>query len=293
MLLNSATQGGGIHAVGGRLRVSGSNNQPASVSSNLLGGGIEGQAVNFSARNASISGNIGDGVRLFFSSYLIDRSDDCHAVDRCSRISSNTRRGITATLSQGAVLQTFVEDNGGSGVQVLSGSFTISNSVVADNNVLFDESAILVATGSANILQSTVVGADRAQPLIVAANAQVESRNSILWRRNDSGSTVFPIRGTGDIELECGIVDSISNPPSSVSGIRVFEQDPRFQSLNDDNFHLSEDSPAIDRCEVLQPRERDIDREERGFDVPGAGGFFTDDIGADEFQGIAEAEATG
>lgn len=284
---NAAQSGGGIFAASSTLILSGTSGHPATVDSNTAGGGITASSTTLSAKNASISGNVGSGIDLTSSNLLIDRADNCFDDDRCSQVSGNSGSGVVVRDSFAAILQTYIEGNG-SAIRVIETSgatLILSNSVLA-NNSPNGGPAIFASGGDLSLFQSTIIGERRDRGLIGGLVSHLDLRNTLLWRRSPAGvgAPVFPILATGPVELDCGIFDSTSDPGSNVSGIRVFEQDPSFVDLPGGDYHLRSDSPAIDRCEPLSPPERDIDRQERGADIAGVGDpTFPDDIGADEF----------
>jgi hypothetical protein len=306
---NTATFGGGIAAFNGSVvNLYGSSSHPALVDGNIAssdGGGVYISESTVVARDSWITnntaGDLGGGVAVSLGgSFGAVRTlgENCHDVDRCSRLSGNVANG---TVGGGAVL---VEGNGVADIR---------QTYIEANQADFGSVARVAGAGSQLLLEGDVIAGNVGNSVIQQGAQSFVRAAFVTSARNTAGGQVgFYANETGDTQTL--IHSSIINDPlvwgGGVNGATHFYDcllvasslglanpgqlvtvaDPQLRDPAAGDFHLDLGSPAIDYCDTFTytPQNSDIDKETRGTDLPSApNGVGVYDLGADEWSEAA------
>jgi len=293
----AANRGAGIYATGGsRIDLWGDASGPARVAANgLLGGasGIRatGSGTRVLAENAHILGNGGNGI--FVDEGVLFRmertlGDDCHTVDRCSRLSGNGS-AFFARESTLEISGTYIEDNRAVGRSFRS-VVRAEGLVVARNGSPDDPPRIAMGVDDSDsrIAFTTFVDNEFRESLIAQVRGTLELYSSIV---SQPSPAVFdqddsPITSIFD----CLIVNDASTLPATTTRTLELDHGPLFADLENGDYHLTLLSPAIDFCDdsVYSPEFPDIDGDLRGVDAGAPSGELVWDLGADELIPVPE-----
>lgn len=282
-----------------------------------FGGGVrvEGPGTRFTAIDADIARNtafLGAAIDARLGAKVVVKrgaSTDCRRFETalspapCSRIRNNDSPNHIVTLydenTSAEITQTFIHGNmagdGGSSAVLFdiggaeTGSTltaTIEGSVIHDNESSFflfwvrGRAALDIEWSSVadNAVSNVSIGAlfgndENGQ----SGYPPIRINSSIVWQ---PGSTISEPEGAENFFFDCNIAHDIAIP-GQVS--RSLAADPLFVDPLDGNYHVREDSPAVDFCDesVSSSQEPDMDGEQRGVSVtPGTSTPF--DAGADE-----------
>ncbi len=311
LFLNDAAESGGAAYLkgGSRMEFTGSTSVLAVLSLNtaLLDGGAVYQTgdSDFVAITTQIVDNMAgrNGGALFQDSgdaIIIgdERGVGC-GLDRCSRIESNRADGQGGAIYQtgGGVLvrRTWIMDNSspdGAVIKSEGGSADFDSVIVARNR---DATTIMrLKNGDYTITRSTFADNEDMADTILFTSATAFLRGTIFWESQGDAFDFFG--GATAWSADCMLARSL---PGATTGPTIFD-DPLFVDPNNDDYHLSPASPAIDVCADLLtplginllPEHKDIDYQERGIDFAGrqdvSGPY---DIGADEYYDVIFANS--
>jgi len=315
--------GGGIYAASdSNINLNGTINHPASVSNNQTlssslsasGGGIYASGLGTIVRgtNARIDDNFspkyGAGVAIDdHAVFIMDRTNEpCWDNDKCSSISNNyTNDNNSGAAAGGFNNAAFVEINR----TVISGNrsnyasvFTIgsASTVSMEGNLIVNNtsnsqpfSAELFSLfgqvnngGTLNFLYNTV------------SDNNTDNTFKLFGQDSDQNLKVLHsiINGTGDILTTTGNMNHnilwgclIVHENQSLLG-SVFQSlilNPSFLDIQNGDYHLSSNSPAIDFCDdsITPASNNDLNNQPRGIDDKNSQNFLgTYDLGAYEFQ---------
>ncbi|WP_395374162.1 hypothetical protein [Marinicella sp. W31] len=306
--------GGGVYmASGAQLALVGNNNSVVNVSDNIAdddaqdggdGGGIyaTGENTLISASNVYIGNNtavLGGGVRLGEAAvlFMARTSKQCWNQKHCNLFSFNVA---------GAAGAIYAENESG---------FLVTGAVFEDNRAQI-ATTVFVNSESIGVLGSSVVShngrggingfADLA--LMGADDGSILRLGFNTITDNDVFTSVISAGSTQPVELQlvgniihndendipvATLADNtvatsncmILHELNSLNGTDLTSEDPLFVNPELRDYHLQEDSPAIDRCSTDDSGNlTDMDHEAYGWDDPFATGEapMTADIGADE-----------
>ncbi|MBC8479818.1 MAG: right-handed parallel beta-helix repeat-containing protein, partial [FCB group bacterium] len=116
-----------------------------------------------------------------------------------------------------------------------------SASALIDHNIIYDNTngGIAVSSAFGSLVNNTIVG-NSPNGLFVENASSVEVYNSILWNNTNSQILV-----NDDFDLS-NLAVNYSDVQDGWDGEGNINQDPLFAAPDDNNYHLTEDSPCID-----------------------------------------------
>lgn len=308
--------GGFFNMIGGTAAQIGDASSPASLDNNRAGangGGLEirgagsrarirdGRVV-FNTADADSSGKgRGGGIHMTSATELeIARTlpgDQCHTVDRCSLLSGN-RAQIGGAVSADFdalvdIRHTYIENNTAltesSAIDMNAGDFSpgtlhLQGNVIADNESVGSFTINLKSNNLATFAYNTMArNLGTATDRVIAFDDRVDLQaHGNIWFETVGQIFTPNWSPTATATMDCSLAfETASLPPGAT---RVISQDPFLADPENGDFHLSDESPAIDFCDntVFDP-DADIDGMPRGGDaptVPDLHGPF--DLGADE-----------
>ncbi|MCP4536695.1 MAG: PKD domain-containing protein, partial [Chloroflexi bacterium] len=190
---------------------------------------------------------------------------------------------------QNNVISGNTTDNGGGGIQVAGGSSTIQNNVIS-NNTAHDGGGIAVWSDTVNyadwgdaIIQNNVIYGNTANRfgggISISDAGPIIQNNVIVANRSERGGGIYQDE-LGESTLDYNNV--WKNDPDDYyggemrSGSHDISTDPLFVDAERDDFHLTSESPCIDKGDPNTTLDIDFDGESR----PQGEGY---DIGADEY----------
>lgn len=312
---------------GSDMLLTGNDEHPASIDFNSSlneneqitagGGGVymTGAGTTFTGKNAKIINNLantgGAGIVVLDSAqFSMSRfSSPCWDNNACSVLSQNAvlyqggigGAGYIATGSVVDIAQTKIDANQAKKMSV----FDIRQSDVRlEGNLITNNSARLNPFTSDNLFSlrdnskldfyyNTLVSNDSEGifELRLKNEQELNVYNSIIWDQgdiynelDDSGASL-PIGQ--NVDFNCSYVHELISFSLDVSLINTFDINPSFVDSINDNYHLSNNSFALDACSeaIVQSQHTDLNGNNRGVDIIGVPDFLGPyDMGAYEYQ---------
>lgn len=292
-VLNSSVEGNTAAGGGGLCMMPGSSatltrNSIAQNRAFLDGGGmhLKDQTAATLRSNTIVNNTSGDdGGGLYLEASQVELVDndvlDNHAGGDGGAFA--VRRWGQIALSQDRVLGNVSDDDGGAFYIAAGAPFTLTNSVIAQNRAI-DTGGGLWVVGtplgrSSGLLRHNTIADNGDVGLSVGISATLQVVNSIIVKHSVG---VFVIEGSS-VDLEAtlwgngewaNVQDEAGLGSISIGTVNVWG-DPRFVSPAEGDYHISEQSAAVD-AGLDAGVYVDLDGNAR----PGGGGF---DIGADEY----------
>lgn len=264
------------------------------VATNGGGGGIymDGSSIG-TFRDVEISGNTatnGDGGGIYAiggATVRLERQVNSRCAETCTRLIDNRAPsglggGVAGTNSDVSLIKAAVSGNEASrasAVYVSNGDLVIDSTVVAANEgadtvveAEFATTDIRYASFANNLNQVADISATGGTLSLLSSIFQEQQGRVVM-----TSSGAVPTFG-------CLMVHELASLPASST---IVVNDPLFLDPIGGNYHLSEQSPAIDFCSGLAGGGTDIDYQFRGVDSTKHDDLFGPyDLGADEFDDV-------
>jgi len=319
---NIAEFGGGVYlSQGADMTITGDNSNPAEIVNNIStsanaqfegGGGafLTDNGTTLTATNAHISRNtavnFGAGMVVKNSALVTMKrlNTPCWDNDKCSslsgnRITSNTGNsaaGFFGFGGTGNINQTFISNNQANSRAIFRiddfASVNMEGNVIVDNvglSGVTTQSLFEVTGNSGSTLDFfyNTIASNNAFVMFVlngiSSSQSIRIINSIIWDQGDIIATLGGNTATG--VFNCNFVHETTTLFGSM--VDNFVSNPTFVDSANGDFHLSDNSFAIDLCNenTIQSQFKDLNGKDRGNDYPAIVDLRgTFDAGAYEYQ---------
>ena len=195
---------------------------------------------------------------------------DCNINNNWKYLSGGSSGGISSNALQSNIAGNLIFRNRSAGVSIASGSADINNNMIYRNTY----SGISLGSSSLPQLRNNTMAFNKYG--ISNDSTSVDLNNSIIWGNTNGGLINTPITAN-----YCCIQTGYTGGGTD----NIIDQDPWFRDSTNDDYHLTDSSPCIDKGNpsfTPDANETDIDGETRKMDGDKNGSIIVD-MGADEF----------